>query len=218
MFLVGRLVPFINRISEDIVYLPFFPLKFPGVVGYSFLCQSFGNGGAADSGGVHRIDSPYDLRLILTDNQGFICGIVGVTIRSPPGKISPLTLGNFDARPHALAEFSAFLLCQACHNGQAKFTVAAHRPDVVIHKIDLYAVGLQFAGHNQRIHGISGKARDFTGHDQIELSLFCICQHFHKAGAVIDASAGNALVLIHRDDGPFRMPLGKLLIPDHLVL
>lgn len=101
--------------------------------------------------------------LILVDNVGVAYPVVADDVAAA---IEDAVIPD-DFPPDTLRDFAAFFLGQGRHDGQPQFAVAVHRPNIILDKVDLYAVVFQLAGHDQRVHRVAGKLYVFRGNFKV---------------------------------------------------
>lgn len=106
--------------------------------------------------------------------------------------------------PHV--QFSEMLRLSSCasraHDGDKQLTLTVESPDVLLFKIALYAMFLEFSDGRQTVHGISGKAADALGNDEVDLPGQSVRDHFLETLAVLGAGIGDAFVGVHAHELP----------------
>ena len=121
------------------------------------------------------------------------------------------------ARPHPLRGLAALLLGQGGHQGEAKFAVPVHGPDVVLDEVDFHPDAFQFPGDDQGVHHVPGEPADLTGYNQIKFALPGVVNHPQKGGPFLGLGTGNALVYIPVLNLPVGMIPRLIVVPLHLV-
>ena len=149
-------VPTIFLIREDRLHCTGVPSFAPIRRFCSHSLHLLRDGCAGKAGEEQLVDSPYGSRFLLIDNKTFI---VAEEVREGHGcfamrKALPL------APCCIFRDAPAFLLGEAGHDGDQKFALGIHRPDVFLLKINLRPAILQLPNGSQAVHSVPSEAAD----------------------------------------------------------
>ena len=174
----------------------------PGAVPFRFQSPLIEHGG--DFGGTVPLayipleDLAQNRRFLLVDGQIEVVA-VGLVVAVDEVGDSPLLGVHLFAEFDALGGVGALLLRHRPQQGQDEFAVA-HAGHVGCEKLSLDAQLFQASDVLQQVHRVSGEAGDVLHHDKVKQSLFSVRHHAEEFLAVLDLSAGDALIGVEADE------------------
>ena len=144
------------------------------------------------AGGVQLEQLPDDRRLFLVNIKPLVSFAVAedIAVAQHHAVFDRLMVSPTDAR----ADLAAFVLCHWRHDGQAEFAVLVERVDVVVLKVDRYAVTEQLARILDAVEGVTSESGDLLGDDQIELPRQRVVDHLVEFLTLFGRYAWDTLV------------------------
>ena len=127
--------------------------------------------------------------------------------------LSADTLSRF----YSFRNLAAFFLSKSRHEGETKFSVAVHCPDVVLDEIHLNADVFKFTGKVKSINSITSETTNLTGNNQIELPTLSVLNHFEEGGTLLRLSSCDSFVNVLVDYIPVGMIFRLVAVPLHLI-
>ena len=113
---------------------------------------------------------------------------------------------------NTVRKLSDFILCDASHDCQSKFTVFINGVDVVILKPHAYAPRKHLPGILDTVKCISGKTRDLFCDKHIKFPVLCIFKHFFELLTMFGLYARYAIINISFSKLPVSIAFNEFFI------
>ena len=166
-------------------------------------------------GGVQLEEPPDHGGLLLVDDQSpVVLGVAEDPVVSQDHVVlDGLLMAEFDTA----AELAQLILSDAGHDGQPQLRVLVEGVDVVVLEEHAHPGGQQLPGVLDGVQGVSGKAGDLLGDDQVEQPCLGVLHHPMEVVPLFGGGRRQALVNVARHKGPGAVAPDQILIVGDLV-
>ena len=118
---------------------------------------------------------------------------------------------------HTRGQLAQFILRDRRHDGQSQFGILIECVDVVVLEEYTDAVAQKLARVPNGIKRVSGKAGNFLGDNQIELTFSGVLDHAVKVLTFLRRDTRKPLVNVPRHECPREIPSDQILIVGNLI-